>query len=1289
MAEFKLGRIRFVWKDAWTSANTYYKDDVVRFGGKVYICVIGHTSASEFFTDFEIVPPKWNLVSDGQTWKAAWTISTGYVYGDIVQYGARLYICSTVHTSQATLAAGLEADIGNWQVYAEGLDWKGDWTVDTKYLINDLVKYGGQTYVCKVYHTSAATIADGLEANQSNWDVFNAGIEYKSSWATGTRYKVNDVAQYGAALWICTAEHTANSLFSTDNANWEQFVRGFQFEADWEALRNYQKGDIVRYGGNQYIALTNHAEKNPVVELTDWQLFTQGLRFLGDWQDDSTLQDYRVGEVVRYGGYTYLCIADHQNQTPTNTTYWQRLNTGLRWRGPWTDDVEYLQGDVSRYGDNSYVCVLGHFSEGDDFSTIQVGAGGGGAENSRPDLDTTGTYWQVIAIGNEASVLTTKGDLVYYAGSGPARLPVGAEGQFLQVSSNNTPEWAYSGVADDVYYVAEHGADTPAPTNGRSLDKPWKTIRYAAEQVDGGARSPNAKTLLELNRYFIQREMVEWTDAQIAGNLTPFATGFDYDSAKCERDMGYIVDGLIYDITHGGNVRSREAALSYVNETSGSPYLTQKAQTVATINYGLTVIQAVLAQTAPGVNYQTSNGDNSTAVVAQYFNANLTAESVLAEVTGLTKIITDAITAGVATNIPDRLIRNTLIKIATGKYYEVLPIIVPAECCIIGDELRATQVQPRKSNNSTLTTAEDYLYSNTAIERVQAIIGDIVEGVSVTATTGNTQAQSATYPLANNETGYVRDAVQKLTRMYRRRTDWALGRKEEAIATFTLADAMTDPADGYARNLLIANRKFLQLELVGYITENYPTLKYSRTACKKDVGYLVDAVAYDLTYGGNWQTVNAGEAYHVGASANLPAAQKAATLAAYGYLKGIMQTVGRNITVTPGTQSAVSQTPGTAGDAGSATAIGALLDDFINIVDNGTGSEAIVYPSITGAAAGLQTDHSLLGAAAATIKSTTTTWITTNFPSLTYDSAKCERDIGYLLDAAKYDWALGTNFASTVAAISYLRKPSAKVVGVQKEATLASYEYARTLARAEVSEAASLAQINGTFEITNDIILGGGDEGTNRATDQQDVYAGIQQLELNKEFIAKEAIAYVNDYYADSVTATTASSGALTVTTTGWLRQNRPIKFTGTAIGGITLNQTYYVKNILNSTTFTISSTIGGSDVTVTDATGVMGVEKDYVYSVALCERDIKSIIDAMKWDLKFAPSYRRAYTNSISLTVPATYKTRYASRYYVNSVIGSQEEDFYYLRNGTGVRLQTLEGLSGDLTAETAAGTS
>ena len=69
MAEFKLGRIKFVWQGAWNNAVTYYKDDVVRYGGKTYICTIGHTSESNFFTDLDIVPAKWNLVSDGQTWK--------------------------------------------------------------------------------------------------------------------------------------------------------------------------------------------------------------------------------------------------------------------------------------------------------------------------------------------------------------------------------------------------------------------------------------------------------------------------------------------------------------------------------------------------------------------------------------------------------------------------------------------------------------------------------------------------------------------------------------------------------------------------------------------------------------------------------------------------------------------------------------------------------------------------------------------------------------------------------------------------------------------------------------------------------------------------------------------------------------------------------------------------------------------------------------------------------------------------------------------------------------------
>ena len=221
------------------------------------------------------------------------------------------------------------------------------------------------------------------------------------------------------------------------------------------------------------------------------------------WCEYSSGFEYKIGQVVRLGGYTYRATQDHTNQQPPNSDYWERLNSGFDWRGAWLDDQEYFLGDVVRYGDNSYVCVQGHISEGDDFSTETEVQPGGGAENSRPDLDTSGLYWNAIAIGSEQSVLTTEGDLVYYSGAAPTRLPIGTDGQILQVADTGYPEWATISEADDVYYVAEHGADKPAPVYGKTVDRPWRSIRYAAQQVERGTKVPSACRLLELNRVYL------------------------------------------------------------------------------------------------------------------------------------------------------------------------------------------------------------------------------------------------------------------------------------------------------------------------------------------------------------------------------------------------------------------------------------------------------------------------------------------------------------------------------------------------------------------------------------------------------------------------------------------------------------------------------------------------------------------------------------------------------------------------------------------------------------------
>lgn len=701
MAEFKLGRIRFVWKSTWNTATTYYKDDVIEYGGKIYICVIGHVSSAEFFTDLDIVPSKWNIVSDGQSWQGEWQPQTDYIRDNIVRYGGTVYICKTDHTSAVDSTTGLEPDLAKWEVFAAGLEFKGEWATTYDYKANDLVKYGGSTYVCNTAHISAATDALGLEADQSKWTIFNQGFDWKGDWSYPTRYKINDVVKFGASLWIVNAYHTSQSTFAADSAKWTKFVEGFQYEAEWNDAIGYQPGDVVKYGGNTYIAredtlgpkpgvaggivtgITNaatavvtsnlhelsngkkititgatgmtdvngeqywvgnvttntfslyldRARTTPldsqgfgaftgtanwlVVDTPEWDIFSRGLRFIGDWDDDSTNRQYLAGDVVRVGGYTYRCIVEHNNKQPPNTTYWEKLNTGFSWRGVWLDDQEYYLGDTVRYGDNSYVCVLGHISEGDDASSL------GGAANSRPDLDISGTYWNILAIGTEQSVLTTKGDLVFYSGTAPVRLPIGEDGQVLTVSNDGTPNWEFLGKSTDVYYVAEHGTDAPAPIYGKNLDRPFKTIRYAAQQVERGTKHPEAARLLEMNRRFIQREIVEWTNYQITNNTAPFTTAFTYDTKKCERDMGYIIDAFVYDLLHGGNVKSREVAVSYVTETTGSPYLTQKLETIASINYGITLIQKVLAQQAPDTNYQVTNGDSSSRVVPQYFETAL------------------------------------------------------------------------------------------------------------------------------------------------------------------------------------------------------------------------------------------------------------------------------------------------------------------------------------------------------------------------------------------------------------------------------------------------------------------------------------------------------------------------------------------------------------------------------------------------------------------------------------------------------------------------------------------
>ena len=132
--------------------------------------------------------------------------------------------------------------------------------------------------------------------------------------------------------------HITGELFTTDSAKWDTFVQGFQYENEWNYNKRYQRDDVVRFGGNQYIAKQTHAGQTPDDDTDYWEIFARGFVFKGDYGSDSSAQEYRPGDVVRLNGYTYLCTATTIGNEPPNASYWERLNAGLFWRGEWADE---------------------------------------------------------------------------------------------------------------------------------------------------------------------------------------------------------------------------------------------------------------------------------------------------------------------------------------------------------------------------------------------------------------------------------------------------------------------------------------------------------------------------------------------------------------------------------------------------------------------------------------------------------------------------------------------------------------------------------------------------------------------------------------------------------------------------------------------------------------------------------------------------------------------------------------------------------------------------------------
>ena len=63
-----------------------------------------------------------------------------------------------------------------------------------------------------------------------------------------------------------------------------------------------------------------------------------------------------------------------------------------------------------------------------------------------------------------------------------------------------------------------------------------------------------------------------------------------------------------------------------------------------------------------------------------------------------------------------------------------------------------------------------------------------------------------------------------------------------------------------AKDNPIANKTFIAPDINAYIANTYP-YTYDTAKCARDTGYLVDALAYDILYGGNHATMRIADSF--------------------------------------------------------------------------------------------------------------------------------------------------------------------------------------------------------------------------------------------------------------------------------------------------------------------------------------------------------------------------------------------------------------------------------------------
>lgn len=359
--------------------------------------------------------------------------------------------------------------------------------------------------------------------------------------------------------------------------------------------------------------------------------------------------------------------------------------------------------------------------------------------------------------------------------------------------------------------------------------------------------STDASNLLTTNKEYIKRMVKLYLDKTFPS--------FRYNVDKCLRDVGLIIDCINYDLLNGTNLSAINAGKYYLDGQGGTIIGGQEGPTIAAMNFINVVAQIVIKNKVQPV-------------WGQYFDPTyLNAIDVSTEVSNSYTVLANTVLSGIGSWTPDP---STFSPPSPG----------------------ATQAKDLLLNNKPFLQSEVINYVNSTFRNFEYNIascyrdtGFIVDAVTTDVTAGNYLSSTAA-------AAFYYDGNISIIKGQQTQTASAI-QFANSISQNILSNTITYPkAD--AATLLLLNKVFIQKEVIEYIGKAYPRLVYNKDKCERDVGYIIDAVVHDITYGTDLSSISAGTFYLNNA---IPANQKFETIAAINYAKYLTQYIVTNYPV--------------------------------------------------------------------------------------------------------------------------------------------------------------------------------------------------------------------------------------------------------------------------------------------------------------------------------------------------------------------------------------------------------